>query len=1134
MAGRPLATAFVRIRMLVDPREARADVDSALNAAGLDKSGQAQGEKAGAAMAAGLKQRLAKDIGKSAGQVNIDVSVSDLVAQRSLTSLKAAQDDLARKLTTIRVGADDKTAQAALLRINAQMDTLSKKLATPGVELKGADRVQAQILTIGAAMDKLSAKVTADAEKAAAELAKITTPDAKGSLLSRVGSFITTAGGLIPGAGGGGGAAGVAGAAGPAAAGGGGGAAIAGGVTAAGVGVLASGVGGIIPLLTAATLALGSFGALALPTLSNLRAAMSSVSAATDVYAQASQNLNTAIHQSPADMAAYQGVLKGLEPDLAVAAQLLTNQSLTWQDMTPAQQRSVIALRNNAAAYKTLLPDQKNALNALIKEGNAWSQLSPQQQTAAGLISALSAKFGKLADLLAPDVFKVFNAGLRVANTLLPFLLPLAQSITGTLVKLLGNVDQFGKSAGFRDFIAQMTQLAGPALQAVGEGVGKVIVALGKLVLALVSPNGLRALRGLFDGVAAALVGLAWLFTNGLPVMERYFHNFAVAVDEVRGFLKTLTLAVLEMAKQILVGFKIAADGVLTFIGVIVDGAAKAFGWIPSLGPKLKSSAKAFDEFRSGVDSSLNKAIGTVDNWIGKLTQNNSISARAARQIVGDFAAQQQAASKASAGLATYTDTIRVQGITSNAARQARQNLINDMIGAGVKAATARADVGRYTDAIAKNGVGSQQALQAREKLVSDIFATSVKAQNGRADLDRYTTAVRDNGAKSDAAKSARAKLIGDLQAAGLTAQRANDLVNGLTTGIQHIPGSKTVDIHVSGTGNWSISQSKNTNFGSGLLAGTKFAGAAGGIIPGYAPGVDSVLAAVSPGEAIIVPEAVRAIGAGNIMAINRAYAPGRTSQGMAFAGGGLVAGNFAGLSPWTTGQYDATVRAMTTQVGSAISDAINTAVSQARAAAQAATAGTGGFLGDSGVRSGSAALAQAFARSIMGQYGWGANQWPPWLYLGNQESGWSAYAVNQSSGAYGIGQSLGHGHPYNLGDYQNQVIWMANYIKGRYGTPAVAWGHEQAFNWYGGGGTIMEPVTGVGLRTGRRYGFGENGPETVTPGIGGGDGASALAELRALRAAVEALPGRIAAGVAAGVAAPANTAAQAARIGAR
>lgn len=115
----------------------------------------------------------------------------------------------------------------------------------------------------------------------------------------------------------------------------------------------------------------------------------------------------------------------------------------------------------------------------------------------------------------------------------------------------------------------------------------------------------------------------------------------------------------------------------------------------------------------------------------------------------------------------------------------------------------------------------------------------------------------------------------------------------------------------------------------------------------------------------------------------------------------------------------------------------------------------------------GSAAQAQAYAQSIMGRYGWGPEQWIPWLKLGNEESGWNAYAINKSSGAYGIGQSLGHGHPYNLGDYVAQVDWMANYIKGRYRNPAAAWAFETSHvpNWYRDGGPIIDALRAPKVR---------------------------------------------------------------------
>lgn len=84
---------------------------------------------------------------------------------------------------------------------------------------------------------------------------------------------------------------------------------------------------------------------------------------------------------------------------------------------------------------------------------------------------------------------------------------------------------------------------------------------------------------------------------------------------------------------------------------------------------------------------------------------------------------------------------------------------------------------------------------------------------------------------------------------------------------------------------------------------------ARGGVLPGYAPGRDTMLAAVSPGESIFRPEFTRAVGAGWVRAVNdiarrRGVAgvrdwlrgPDRLAgEGMGFAGGGVVpfAGRF-------------------------------------------------------------------------------------------------------------------------------------------------------------------------------------------------------------------------------------------------
>ncbi len=75
------------------------------------------------------------------------------------------------------------------------------------------------------------------------------------------------------------------------------------------------------------------------------------------------------------------------------------------------------------------------------------------------------------------------------------------------------------------------------------------------------------------------------------------------------------------------------------------------------------------------------------------------------------------------------------------------------------------------------------------------------------------------------------------------------------------------------------------------------FTRASGGVFPGYAPGVDSILSWVSPGEGVLIPEAVRALGgAQGIYAINSMFRKGLSRQG--YSDGGVVGGVPSGLSP--------------------------------------------------------------------------------------------------------------------------------------------------------------------------------------------------------------------------------------------
>jgi hypothetical protein len=88
----------------------------------------------------------------------------------------------------------------------------------------------------------------------------------------------------------------------------------------------------------------------------------------------------------------------------------------------------------------------------------------------------------------------------------------------------------------------------------------------------------------------------------------------------------------------------------------------------------------------------------------------------------------------------------------------------------------------------------------------------------------------------------------------------------------------------------------------------------------------------------------------------------------------------------------------------------------------------------------------RAFAQSITHA---GKRDYRCLTLLWDRESGWNPWAVNQYSGAYGIPQALGHGHPYPLGRYKPQIRWGVRYIHSRYGHSCQAWSHEMEFGWY-------------------------------------------------------------------------------------
>ncbi|MEU8906961.1 phage tail tape measure protein [Streptomyces mirabilis] len=141
------------------------------------------------------------------------------------------------------------------------------------------------------------------------------------------------------------------------------------------------------------------------------------------------------------------------------------------------------------------------------------------------------------------------------------------------------------------------------------------------------------------------------------------------------------------------------------------------------------------------------------------------------------------------------------------------------------------------------------------------------------------------------------------------------------------------------------------------------------------------------------------------------------------------------------------------------------------------------GLLGLGGGGSGSSAN-QQIGQVLAAAHGWSGPQWAALKNLWNGESGWNERALNKSSGAYGIPQSLPASKMGSAGsdwktNASTQIKWGLSYIAERYGNPLNAYSQwlARSPHWYAEGTR--------GAAKGLAW-VGEKGPELVN--FGGGE----------------------------------------------
>jgi len=260
----------------------------------------------------------------------------------------------------------------------------------------------------------------------------------------------------------------------------------------------------------------------------------------------------------------------------------------------------------NAAKQKEQLDPSKANAAALVKAADNLklvqkqiSQMPAAEQAAVIGISNLSSAYGKMSKAFEPKAFEVFASGLRLVSTLLPHLTPFANTFADSLSKILGNLDKSAKGKGFQDFLKQFHGIEGPALQAIGAGIGNVAGSVGRLLTVMNGKDVAHTLNIAFSGISGTIGGITTsvkFLMQAWDGMGLAAHNVAGAFDGIRHGLSGVGADIKAFVKGGTVGLwdglwngaKEAVSKTVSFfsgLGGKVKGAVSgAAGWLISTG----------------------------------------------------------------------------------------------------------------------------------------------------------------------------------------------------------------------------------------------------------------------------------------------------------------------------------------------------------------------------------------------------------------------------------------------------------------------------------------------------------------------------------------------------------------------
>jgi hypothetical protein len=212
-------------------------------------------------------------------------------------------------------------------------------------------------------------------------------------------------------------------------------------------------------------------------------------------------------------------------------------------------------------AQKAAASGSKDAAEKQKAYNDALAAMPPATRATAKAFIGLKSDYAAWSDEMSATTMPVFTKGIEILRALLPSLTPFVKAAAGAIGGFLDDVGRGVKSAGFKEWAADMAAASGPALKNFLTAIKNIAVGIG----------------GLLQAFLPASAGV----TGGLVEMTGAFASWGTSLKGSAGFAQFLALA--QQGAGVLGTFAQAALQLLVALSPLIGVTSQVAMWLAQL-----------------------------------------------------------------------------------------------------------------------------------------------------------------------------------------------------------------------------------------------------------------------------------------------------------------------------------------------------------------------------------------------------------------------------------------------------------------------------------------------------------------------------------------------------------------------